>query len=240
MGIHVSVELDNPETWPTALLEEIDAQPSLPTMLEAAGVTERIQGHLLGQLIVAYHCTRLTEREVGNVVSGGLECLDDNMLTGKVDAAVAAGEVAPELAEEILRSHLGNCANRRGAIAFFGVRHQLRSTRRRSYYRYLLGEWGGEAIAFPLESTEYQEMLRQIGVPTVVVVQLKPQTIASTSSSSLASTLWTARHRPDEELDSMIVVGTPVSSANVKEVVQPGSEEWLELFGQDWEPFRLG
>jgi hypothetical protein len=151
----MSIELDNPDTWPSDIRNEIAALAMSRAASEAEDVRKRVNRLLGGHAVVGYHCTRLSDREVLEVKTDGLKVLTGSLIEAKVASAVATGDVDAELGDTILRHQWGDDQKREGQIAFFGVRSPFRSLHLRHAYHYLLGEWGGEAVAYPLERTEH-------------------------------------------------------------------------------------
>ena len=137
-----AVELDDPETWPTELVDRLDGEEVLPEPWEPWAVRDWVDQILEPYDVVAYHCTRLTDHESDEIRRNGLEPWSGALISSRVSAARASGDVDEELARAILNAHTAEADNRSGRIAFLGSRVPFRSQRHTVHY--LLGEWGGE------------------------------------------------------------------------------------------------
>ena len=230
----MSVELDNPDTWPREVAGRVRGLAVCPEPWNDSRLRDWVEDELLELGVVAYHCTRLTDREAEDVTRRGLEPLSSDLVSSRVRAAHTAGELGDDLARAIEANHWAQEANRVGQIAFFGSRAPFQH--RRHTVHYLLGEWGGESVAFALERTPFQQELRHIGTPSIVVVTLDRSTVHRLSPD-LLTVAWKAINDPRKVGCEIVVTGFVPGDA-IREVVQPGSSEWLSFFGEDWQPFE--
>lgn len=230
----MAVELDNPETWPSEIVGRVRGLAVCPESWQDVPLRDWVENEFLDLGVVAYHCTRLTVHEVEDVTRHGLRPLSPDLVSSRVRAAHTAGELSDSLMRAIDASHWAHKPNRVGQIAFLGSRAPFRH--RRHTVHYLLGEWGGEAVAFALERTPFQQDLQRIGTPSIVVVTLDQSTVHRVSPD-LLTVAWKAMNEPDD-VDCEIVVKGSVPSNTVREVVQPGTTKWLAYFGEDWRPLE--
>lgn len=172
------IDVDTPTTWPdaTRLWAETNAN-------QLVGSTEFLADLALSpeqedefrktfgpRKLIAYHCSRLLPREVGEIRDGGLRLLNEQLVQDRIAAAVAFDEIP---AEARLSAQTGNVfatentLGRLGQICF--VAGQAAFVEDASGLDPFLRYWGGEAIrGGPDDVSE----LATIGTPAIVVAQL--------------------------------------------------------------------
>lgn len=81
-------------------------------------------------LVRAYHCTRLTDRELGSVLNDGLSLLSPELATRRLKAAVADGHLSREEDALYSRTKLPSDPGRRGMVWLFTDRASLSNAHR--------------------------------------------------------------------------------------------------------------
>lgn len=119
-----------------------------------------------GHLIVAFHCTRLTEDEISLVNARGLRCLTDELMAEKLARRIQAGDLSRGLAEELAhrcRSRTADAGSlRRGRI--WGVLGQSALQDEQGLSN-ALRYWGGECVLSLVDRREVP--LASIGIACV-------------------------------------------------------------------------
>jgi len=135
-------------------------------------LVDQLEAMMATYRIVAYHCTRLTPKEVEDIKSNGLHVLTADLVRNKIKNCAADGHITQTDAEYLLSSEyiartLGNkCGKRTGHICYCPNRSTLRSA---SDVCRLFRSWGGEAIYWGDEvDARMSSILRRVGVPYIV------------------------------------------------------------------------
>ena len=149
------INLERPETWPKALLDFLDG--------ETGDSGEALKDVLRPYAIKGWHCTRLTDREIGNIQTGGMQLLDKDMLARRIDACAANGGFTPAVAAALKAKNQAHEANRAGKIAFCFFPPSRKSER--DFFRY----WGGEALYNSrADDPNIAAILKKIGTPCLI------------------------------------------------------------------------
>src|SRR5205814_66629 len=98
IGDPVVIDLDDPGTWPDqfrSVVEEVTFDADEEGLFDPSQ-EETALSALSGCRLRAYHCTRLTEREAGNVLSQGLQLLSPSLVRRRLADAVTDGHLTAE------------------------------------------------------------------------------------------------------------------------------------------------
>lgn len=162
------VDVDDPSTWPAAVVEALDAGP------------EQFREELNCYRLRAHHCTTLLGHELETVRKQGLVPLTASLLEGRIRAAHAHGHIGADVCDELLRSHMfavgdGSLSGRRDQVCAVLSRTAFDTAPRGCAP--LMTCWGGEGIYMALHrDSEMRRGLRRLGVPSIVVVDIDPST----------------------------------------------------------------
>ncbi|MHB8423934.1 MAG: hypothetical protein ACYDB9_02090 [Gammaproteobacteria bacterium] len=133
---------------------------------------DQLEAMMATYRIVAYHCTRLTPREVVNIKSNGLRVLTADLVRNKIESCAADGHITQTDAEYLLSSEYiahtleNKYEKRMGHICYCPNRSTLRSG---GDVHRLFRLWGGEAIYGGHEDDDrISGVLRRVGVPYIV------------------------------------------------------------------------
>ena len=166
------VDLHYRRTWPrgfrdfvTANSSQFDGDHGLEPSQERRAV-EMLGSHL----IRAYHCTRLTRREVASVCESGLQPLSRELAMQRLTDAVSDGYLTPQQAAFYTEKADPDDPGRNGMVWLFTERHSLSDSRQVACF---LENWGGEGINMDVRPhTPEMDLLEQIGTPTVVIANI--------------------------------------------------------------------
>jgi hypothetical protein len=181
----------------------------------------------------AYHCTRLTRRELADVRDRGLVPLDYGFTMRRVRDAVADGEISPAEGELLGSSRESKDENRSGVVWFIGDRTGLKH---RAGARPLLERWGGEGInmAWHSESAETARLCT-IGTPSVVIATIDPRSATYASPGWLEACvrrlLRAGQYGLTLHCDSL------VEGRWIEQIAHPGDDFWTRSVG--WTPKGL-
>ncbi len=135
-------------------------------------LVERLEDFLTPHRLVAFHCTRLTQDEIGGIKKNGLQLLTPALVKKKLDECHAAGHLSDRdhayltgsksVADNVNDVH----AHRTGMIWFCPNRSTLQDYS--GVYR-LFRSWGGEAVYCGHEDDmRIAPVLASIGTPCIV------------------------------------------------------------------------
>jgi hypothetical protein len=170
------MDFQEPSTWPASVLsvlhrdEEVLADWFLDRPAKSAEAFDRAHGRLdavlAEQHVLGFHCTRLTEQEIGSLLSDGMKMPDAAMLTARIKQLVSDGELDDDMASQLLARHQANDPNRRGRVWFSTYPpHDAGEGGIGRFFRH----WGGEALYNAHErDSGTSPVLRAIGIPCVV------------------------------------------------------------------------
>lgn len=174
------IDTENRATWPAALqaiVGELADQQHGPRPDCASDLQFGIEHDAAvlqacaGTPVAGYHCTRLRDAEVSDILQEGLRPASAELLERKLCAAVAAGELDPAAAASVSADTvLRRLRHARGGRVCVTVVRSALDTDVRGFLR-LLTRWGGEISyhAFRDDSDESQT-LSMIGRPAIVAV----------------------------------------------------------------------
>lgn len=120
-------------------------------------------------MITAFHCTRLTERDIQDIHKNGLVPLAPNHPEKRIRREAEAGSFSIEIRDKLLGEQKEFSGHEK--LIFFirnegGLKHS-------GDVALLLSFWGGEAIAWNhTEDPKMEWILRNIGTPCIIEVVL--------------------------------------------------------------------
>lgn len=233
------VDVDDPGTWPTPVLEWADAWAD-----EKRGTTEwtsdlkiyeeeELYRMLSGHLVRAYHCTRLLDHERAMILKQGLRPLSAELVLERIRRAYEIGALTDD---ERRAFEAGQ------QFAAQGWGERVRWTRdqvclvfSRGVFEHdapgvdpLLSIWGGEAIYFPLEKA-HGGRLRSMGKPSIVVAGLdlsSPAPLGNHRSSPSLGCCLVAQRLGFENRGSDVFYRGPIAPTNIVTIWQPGDPNY--------------
>jgi hypothetical protein len=170
------LELDRPAAWPGELRAYLDTHHDLFLGWEtgqsrpAASTYDRAIYGLIDALqpyaITGWHCSRLTDAEVGEILRNGMQLPDAEMLARRIDALLEAGQITYDIARRLKAENQADEPNRAGMVwfCFFPPRIAGEAGIER-FFRY----WGGEALYNSHEEDSItSSAISCIGTPSLV------------------------------------------------------------------------
>jgi len=130
-------------------------------------VVDTIEAVLQDFKIVGFHCTRLMDYEIKNVIENGLIPLDINFANNRINTLFDNGLISEELRNQIIDKAELSEDIRAGKIFTF---HCLSTLKEECSFNKLFGLWGGESIYQYLKDSKE---LSQIGIPCIVLASIK-------------------------------------------------------------------
>lgn len=184
-----TLDIDDEATWSEEIRLTIgQIIVARPEILEAKDDDEllltfdernQIEDLLRRVPVVMYHATRFLPHEIDLVNRDGLKPLSKDLVSSRIDGAVASGDLDKEVAIRLLEAVLcgADDENRRAQICFATSRNAIRS---RAHFQNLFGYWGGEVIYGDLIDDFDMRARLSIGQPTLIkaVVFLDSPTIS--------------------------------------------------------------
>lgn len=176
-----SIDIDDTGTWPGSVWEHVLDRAThlrgstryasdLDVGLDGSATFDNLMS---GQLLRAYHCTRLLPHEDERIREVGLRPLGVDLVKTRLDEALAHGALTEEQHEELASHTVFRRRNTNGRLA------QVCAVVGRDPFDTdvhgvapLLGIWGGEAIYWAHDRTPTENVLRDIGTPSIVVIDL--------------------------------------------------------------------
>ncbi len=197
------VDVDDTTSWPAELVGFIEEQ-SETADLESnpfMSAEDEILLSLLDSMhLLVYHATRLLPHEEIDIRTSGLQILTKELITKKIQSAVAGGFLEKNIGSELLADSTlwsDPRAHRADQICF--VLGKTPFEREDPGLCPLFSIWGGESINFTKVGSKYKSLLRKIGEPAVIkaVLPLTRQAILHAHPGFSASFIKVFRNEPD-------------------------------------------
>jgi hypothetical protein len=170
------LDLNRPAAWPAELRSYLDAHHDLflgwehkHKRVSPGAYDEAIYG-LIDVLepyaIAGWHCTRLTDAEVNEILRNGMQLPNAEMIMRRIDALLKANQITPNIARRLKKENQCNDANRAGMIWFCFYPPLLAGERGIGrFFRH----WGGEALYNSHENDQVTSpAISCVGTPCIV------------------------------------------------------------------------
>ncbi len=242
------IDYDQPETWPADVVAFLDGHLAI---LEDWVTDQRFASpyqydEIIGELyavlrphnILAWHNTRLTEREAAAIVANGMFLPSVDTLMKRIDAAQAEGAFPAAIAAGFKRRHQADSPTRAGRIWFLFTRPH-NDDGIEDFLRF----WGGESLYAAIDrDPELGPVLRSVGVPSVVEAAIP----ISHFEDSLGFESHVARQfcawRAGRDYDGLPYdrVLAPLLSAHIRRIISLNDPDFVSLTGCDtyYEPLN--
>jgi hypothetical protein len=180
MGTAMAVDVLRPGSWPKILLEAVASSDGLVGDASISGdlrfseeASDAVNRAAVGLVLATRHFTRLLSHEIESIASSGLALYSRQLFDERIDRAVALGYIEQAIGSELK------------AITIPAAEQESRG--RREFVCMIVGEvfeydpasvaelitnWGGEGIYFAAGALPYKPILRLLGRPCVVHVNL--------------------------------------------------------------------
>lgn len=124
---------------------------------------------------VGFHCTKLVDIEIDNILNYGLKPLNSEMLDFRINQLYYNKVITNKVAEELKKNNLSSESNRNGKVFFFHCSKTLKD--QGGLYR-LFRAWGGEALYANHErNSKISDKIFGIGKPCIVLGSLSYDSI---------------------------------------------------------------
>jgi hypothetical protein len=142
-------------------------RPANPSQRAWDSVLEIADEVVSGKTLMGFHATRLTKLEQSDVQKRGLRVLSDALLSERLEASQAAGELSDRVVASLRARHQASEDNRSGMLWFTFTREPLRDE---GSVGRLFRSWGGEALYNSHEThPETGPALAMIGRPCIIL-----------------------------------------------------------------------
>lgn len=234
--------LDQPESWPEPLRTYLDNHHDLFRSWEArdggvapAAIDAAIYGlmdALLPYAITGWHCTRLTDSEIEHIRRYGMQLPGAAMLTQRIDALAAAGQITDEISRRLKDKHQGDDRNRAGMVWFCFFPPKLAGEHGiERFFRHS----GGEALYNSHEDDPTTgPAISRIGTPCLVEADVPIPALehhGGLSFKIVRRYLVSRGFRTREPVEHEDRIKQPLSAASVRRIIRFPDAEFCALTG---------
>ena len=237
------VDVDNPATWPDQLAELVDTMtdhvrevegesPDLACSdLDVASFEGEIEDVLDGQLLRAYHATRLLPHEVEAIRSTGLQILNDDLVCQRLTDAYLQGFLTEAERDQLVAGRTVT-QGRRDKVCLFLSQNELVNSPHG--FARLLETWGGEGIywAHADKGDALRPKLLSLGTPSIVVALLD---LAAPRQKTLIfpglAHAFTSARLGLPDVGGSISYFAPITADKVEDIFQPGHIDYPSSAG---------
>ena len=231
------LQIDRPDGWPEELTKVL-AETAPPPIDNKVPI---IQAALKKFTITGWHCTRLTDKEVEQIRTQGLQPPSAEALEKRLREIAAEGILSEEVREQLLAENCAKEANRAGKIWFcFYEPYNTDEDGIGRFFSY----WGGEALYRLHErNTTTGSVLVQIGKPRVIEVGLPVTTIDQSCRCTLhIMERWQNKEkralRAGEAFDGYAT--SPIGRNRVSKIMTYPERDFCDITGcKDWTRYKL-
>jgi hypothetical protein len=185
---------------------------------------------LEGVDLAGFHCTRLHELEIADILSEGLQPLSAAFLERRIQRLTALGTFRHAIGERLCAEHEAPDSGRAGMVWFVFSRSLLRDeTSMSRFFR----SWGGEALYWRHEEDpETGPVLRRVGVPCIVEAALAAHTLGTIMPvAERVVTVYLRRRRVRTAERSEMEGWSPVAVGpeRIRRIVRLGERDFARL-----------
>lgn len=243
------LDLNRPALWPVDLRAYLDAHYDLFLGWERGDVAAPAYDKAIYGLIdvlqpfaiTGWHCTRLTDAEIDQILREGMQLPDTAMLNRRIDALVASGDLAPDIAARLKAKHQCGDTNRAGMVWFCFFHPRLAGE---SGIERFFRHWGGEALYNSHERDPITSpAISVIGTPCVVEADIPIASLGKHGGLSFKIVrrfLKRRGFRTREPVDHEDRIRKPLPAENIRRIVRFPEAEFCSLTGcEEWrKPLR--
>ncbi len=243
------LDLDRPSSWPTALSTYLDehhdvfrAWEAKTRQASAPSFDQAIYG--LRDILKAYeirgwHCTRLTDAEVDQVLRDGMHLPNSETLTRRIEALSETSLIEPEIALRLKSENRAAEENRVGKVWFcFYPPGKAGEYGIGPFFRH----WGGEALyqchkGNPVTSS----ILRRIGTPRLIEADVPIGSLGKCPDCAIYRRyLVSCGYRSSEPTDFESYSEHPLPAENVRRVISYPERDFHSLTScTGWKKYAL-
>jgi hypothetical protein len=239
---HEPLPLGEPDAWPIRLTELLDEHHEVFRNWEVA--PDRVGAPVWDAAIMAvakalspysitgWHCTRLTDAEIGQIIASGMQLPDGAMLRGRIEALVRANLMPGDVAGRLQTVNQADDSSRAGILWFCFFPPRLAGEHGIGrFFRH----WGGEALYNSHEDdAATSSLLRAIGTPCVVEADVPVSALKSAVGLAMKLVRCDLIRRgypteePGEHEDRCV---QPLAATCIRRVIRGGDPEFATLTG---------
>jgi len=227
--ISSGISLDQKRTWPTKAIDllfknkielkeyiklekQIDRKAETDVLLRIhrpynqfvstfQNVNNEVYDIFQNEDIVGYHCTRLIQDEIDEIISNGLLPLTMDLVKNKLDRLLNLKIISEYQYQMLYDNNQSNNSSRKNKVCLFHTQHTFKDYS--GLYR-LLGIWGGESIYWHHEiKGELIKSLCKIGEPCIVVCKIPANDIITRYDIINRIINYYITRKPFEDFDSL-------------------------------------
>ena len=249
----MTIILDDETTWPTDVLAYLEHKHDLFLAWEHRGTDREsyvvgpsdydnaiygLRAVLNGYLLRGYHCTRLTESEMQNIMLNGMQLPNDVILRDRIRSVQNAGLIDPRIAERLIIENQAGESNRAKIIWFcFFPPHIAGQEGIERFFR----SWGGEALYNSHERDPITgPILRSIGTPCIIEADLPIANLKAHSflDEKVIRRFLTRRgYETTECVDLEDSATSAILSQNIRRIICHSDPDFITLTGcNNWSP----
>ena len=238
------IELEDPATWPQDLRHYLDAHHELfldwamgtATVPAAATEYDRAIYGLYDVLkcysITGWHCTRLTEPEIGAIIRSGMQLPNSEMLSQRIDALERERMINTQIAARLRRENQAHEIHRAEMIWF--CFYPPRVAGEGGIERFFRC-WGGEALYnLHEDDPETGEALNAIGRPCLVEADVPIASLpvdGGLTFKVVRRFLISRGHQTTEPVDHDDRAERPLPAENIRRIIVFPDPEFMRLTG---------
>ena len=229
------LDLDRPKAWPGELQAYLNEHRDC--LLPGQTGFDEIIGGLMDVLhpyeILGWHCTRLTDTEVDDVLCNGMGLPDAMMLERRIDALVEDDEISPDVARLLKSTNQADEEYRAGRVCFcFFPPEKAGESGIGRFFRH----WGGEALYNSHENDPITSpAISGIGTPCIVEADVPAASLRGDRLRLALNVVHRFRVAWDqyttEATDYEDCIVCPLAAENIRRVIRFPDPDFLILTG---------
>ncbi|WP_186156624.1 hypothetical protein [Burkholderia gladioli] len=238
----VLLPLDQPEAWPAPLVSLLGGLHELFLNWQIAPWKVSPQDYdrailavgdaLRPYSITGWHCTRITDVEITQIVRSGMQLPDGTMLRRRIDALVASGQLPSDIGDRLAAANQADESNRAGRLWFcFFPPHRAGEHGIGRFFRH----WGGEALYNSHEDDPVTSpILRAIGTPCVIEADVPVASLAPGAGLAMKLVriyLISRGYETDEPVEHEDRGVQPIAADCVRRVIRYPERDFMDLTG---------
>jgi hypothetical protein len=238
----VLLPLYRPEAWPAPLTSLLGGLRELFLNWEVARWKVSPQDYDRAILVVGdalrqysitgWHCTRITDVEIAQIVRSGMQLPDGAMLRRRIDALVASGQLPVDIGDRLAAANQADESNRSGRLWFcFFPPHRAGEHGIGRFFRH----WGGEALYNSHEDDPATSpILCAIGTPCVIEADVPVASLASGAGLAMKLIriyLISCGYETDEPVEHEDRSVRPIAVDCIRRVIRHPDGDFMELTG---------
>ncbi|GAB2561935.1 hypothetical protein [Spirosoma aerophilum] len=243
------LDLRNENSWPTEVLNFLEEKAEIfrawktsSGQVSATEYDEVVNGLLAilrtDYVLRGYHCTRLTDTEIQNIVTNGMSLPSASMLSERLEAIVQTGAIESQVARHLLTNNEAHNTSRAGMIWFcFFPPYKAGQGGIERFFR----SWGGEALYNSHEDDPLSgPIITTIGRPCIIEAYVPIASLeyyGGLESIVIGHYLRKRGVIIDMDLDHEDRAKQPIPASNIVRIIKFPEKDFIDLTKCDkWKP----